>query len=79
MVGWGMGMVIPGCLAVVGTYIFGFVVPNLVSVAIFVENRAFFNFGAVGCVGSARSSHPSTLHNTIVCKIIVRCVSLFTS
>ena len=31
------------------TYIFGFVVPNLVSVAIFVENRTFFNFGGVGC------------------------------
>ena len=36
-------------LAVVGTYIFGFVVPNLVSIAIFVENRIFFNFGGVGC------------------------------
>ena len=32
-----MGVVVPR-LAVVGTYIFGFVVPNLVSVAIFVEN-----------------------------------------
>ena len=41
-------MVVPrvgGC----GTYIFGFVVPNLVSVAIFVENRTLFNFGGVGC------------------------------
>ena len=34
---------------VVWTYIFGFVIPNLVSVAIFVENRAFLNFGGVGC------------------------------
>ena len=45
-----MCVVVPwvgGCRA----YIFGFVVPNLVTVAIFVENRAFFNFGGVGCVG----------------------------
>ena len=28
--------------AVVGTYIFGFVLPNLVSVAIFVENRCSY-------------------------------------
>ena len=76
--------------AVVGTYIFGFVLPNLISVAIFVENRAFLNFGGVGYVGSLRSSCPSTLQNPtslwmmsyerqwpIVCKIIVRCVSFY--
>ena len=38
-------------LSVVGTYIFGFVIPNLVSGAIFVENRTFFNFRGMGVRG----------------------------
>ena len=34
--------------AVVGTYTFGFVVPNFVLVPIFVENLTFLNFSGVG-------------------------------
>ena len=37
--------------SVVGSFVFVFLTPSLIYVPIFVDNRAFFNFGGVGLVG----------------------------